>query len=217
MQQRDPYKRGQLDQIQLPYIDCKLISARKQNKQTSPSVAGSGPAATARTSSLQLPTSAVRTPTHLDIIRVDRSTKSFGSGAMSLVERPAGSLFAHITTATPGVKAYTTVQTGPNMHVELNSDLVFCNHSCDPSVVFDMGKMEVRVVDHKQLKMGDALTFFYPSSEWEMDQPFHCTCGAGDGICKGWISGAKTMSDEELKGYWLNDHIAALIKARNDP
>ena len=79
-----------------------------------------------------------------------------------------------------------------------------------------MGKMEVRVVDHKPLNKGDALTFFYPSSEWEMDQPFNCTCGAGDGACKGWISGAKTMSDEELEGYWLNIHIVALLKRRKE-
>lgn len=77
-----------------------------------------------------------------------------------------------------------------------------------------MGKMEVRVVDNRPLKKGDALTFFYPSSEWEMDQPFHCNCGAGDKVCRGWISGAKNMSKEELQGYWLNDHIVALLKER---
>ena len=77
-----------------------------------------------------------------------------------------------------------------------------------------MGKLEVRVVDNKPLKKGDALTFFYPSSEWEMDQPFNCVCGAGDNICKGWISGAKTMSNEELEGYWLNNHIVALLKEK---
>lgn len=151
-------------------------------------------------------------PTHPDILYVNRSTKPFGSGAISLVDLPAGALFAKITTATPAEKAYTSVQTGPNSHIELNSDLVFCNHSCDPSLVFDMGKMEVRVVDHRPLKKGDALTFFYPSSEWEMDQPFNCNCKAGEKICKRWISGAKTMSKEELEGYWLNDHIVAMLK-----
>lgn len=153
-------------------------------------------------------------PTHPDRLYVNHSTKPFGSGAISLVDLPAGALFAKITTATPAKKAYTSVQTGPNSHIELNSDLVFCNHSCDPSLVFDMGKMEVRVVDNRPLKKGDALTFFYPSSEWEMDQPFHCNCGAGDKVCRGWISGAKNMSKEELQGYWLNDHIVALLKER---
>ncbi|CAG8009699.1 unnamed protein product [Penicillium salamii] len=153
-------------------------------------------------------------PTHPDRLRVDRSTKAFGSGATSLVDLPAGALFAKITTATPGKKAYTSVQTGPDSHIELNSDLVFCNHSCAPTLNFDMHRMEVRVVDTRPLKAGDALTFFYPSTEWEMDQAFQCTCGAGEGNCRGWISGAKTMSNDELTGYWLNPHIAQLVEQR---
>ncbi|CAI7574343.1 unnamed protein product [Penicillium palitans] len=135
-------------------------------------------------------------PTHPECLRVERSTKAFASGAYSLVDLPAGAVFAKITTATPGKKAYTSVQTGRDTHIELNSDLVYCNHSCAPSLVFDMG---------------DALTFFYPSTEWDMDQAFQCTCGAGDGICRGWISGAKTMSPEKLDGYWLNGHISELL------
>ncbi|KAL2001281.1 hypothetical protein VTN02DRAFT_1948 [Thermoascus thermophilus] len=154
-------------------------------------------------------------PTHPDRLKVIRSSKPFGSGAVSLIDLPAGSLFAKITTATPGVKAYTSVQTGPDSHIELNSDLVFCNHSCTPSLNFDMSKMEVRVVDDRDLHVGDALTFFYPSTEWDMDQPFHCNCGAGENVCKGWISGAKNMSRAELKGYWLNPHIEEMLKQRD--
>jgi hypothetical protein len=75
-----------------------------------------------------------------------------------------------------------------------------------------MARMEVRVVDERPLKKGDALTFFYPSTEWDMDQPFACTCGAKE--CRGWISGAKTMPSEALEGYWLNEHIAELLNER---
>jgi hypothetical protein len=150
-------------------------------------------------------------PTHPDRLHVVRSSKAFGSGAISLVDLPAGAVFAPITTATPGPKAWTSVQTGRDTHIELNSDLVYCNHSCAPSLNFDMAKMEVRVVDDRPLRKGDALTFFYPSSEWEMDQPFRCTCGGGDGVCNGSISGAKTMPRARLARYWLNAHIDELL------
>lgn len=153
-------------------------------------------------------------PSHPGLIRVIRSPKAFGSGAVSLVDLSAGALFAKIEGTTPAKKAYSSVQTGPDSHIELNSDLLYCNHSCAPSLVFDMKKMEVRVVDQRPLRAGDALTFFYPSTEWEMDQPFNCACGAGDGVCKGWISGAKNMSAEELEGYWLNDHTVKLLKEK---
>ncbi|KAJ5784275.1 uncharacterized protein N7503_009487 [Penicillium pulvis] len=151
-------------------------------------------------------------PTHPDRLQVNRSDKAFCSGAYSLIDLPAGALFAKITTATPGKKAYTSVQTGPDTHIELNSDLVYCNHSCEPSVVFDMSRMEVRVVDDRPLKAGDALTFFYPSTEWDMDQPFQCTCGAS--VCRGLITGAKTMPADVLGEYWLNPHIEAMLKGQ---
>ncbi|OJJ43941.1 hypothetical protein ASPZODRAFT_72222 [Penicilliopsis zonata CBS 506.65] len=154
-------------------------------------------------------------PSHPDRLRVIRSTKAFGSRAVSLIDLPAGAVFAPITTASPGINAYSSVQTGPNTHIELNSDLLYINHSCDPSLVFDMKQMQVRVADKRPLKAGDTLTFFYPSTEWEMAQPFQCTCGAGEKTCKGWISGAQKMSQEELEGYWLNDHIVALLQQRD--
>lgn len=151
-------------------------------------------------------------PTHPDRLHVNRSAKAFGSGAFSLVDLPAGALFAKITEATPSRKAWTSVQTGVNSHIELNSDLVYCNHSCAPSLVFDMSRMEVRVVDEHPLRKGDALTFFYPSTEWDMDQPFQCTCNAAE--CRGWICGASKMSPEVLGDYWLNPHIAGLLNER---
>jgi hypothetical protein len=146
------------------------------------------------------------------ILEVRRSTKAFASGAHSLIDAPAGSLFAVIQGATPAPKAYSTVQIGPTEHVELNSKLVYCNHSCAPAVEFDVAKMEVRVVKNKDLKVGDPITFFYPSSEWEMAQPFKCNCGAKE--CWGWISGAKDMDENVLKRYWLNEHIEKLLHQR---
>lgn len=154
-------------------------------------------------------------PTHPDCLHVNRSPKAFGSGAISLIDLPAGSVFAKITTATPGKKAWSSVQTGRDSHIELNSDLVYCNHSCAPTLNFDMAKMEVRVVDDRPLKKGDALTFFYPSTEWEMDQPFNCTCGAGGDVCNGLISGAKTMPMDKLGRYWLNPHIEEMLRERD--
>lgn len=146
------------------------------------------------------------------ILEVRHSTKAFASGAYSLIDAPAGSLHAVIKGATPAPKAYSTVQIGPTEHIELNSNLVYCNHSCAPTVEFDVVKMEVRVVKNKDLKVGDPITFFYPSSEWEMAQPFKCNCGAKE--CWGWISGAKDMDENVLKRYWLNEHIEKLLHQR---
>ncbi|EHA19378.1 hypothetical protein ASPNIDRAFT_137748, partial [Aspergillus niger ATCC 1015] len=132
------------------------------------------------------------TPSHPTLIQVNRSPIPFASGAYSLVSAPAGSVLCKITGTTPSKKAYTSVQTGRDSHIELNSDLVYCNHSCDPTVNFDMHKMEVRVVDNRDLKAGER---------------------SGE-KCKGQIDGAKNLSTEVLGEYWLNPHIEEMVAER---
>jgi len=146
-------------------------------------------------------------------LHVERSERAFGSRAVSLVDLPAGAVFAKITTATPATKAYSSVQISEMAHIELNSELVFVNHSCDPSLVFDMGRFEVRVGDGRDLKKGDELTFFYPSSEWDMAQPFDCNCGSVK--CKSVIDGSRKMDEAIVREYWLNGHIERMLDARD--
>jgi hypothetical protein len=138
--------------------------------------------------------------------------KTFSSRAVSLVDLPSGALFARITTATPSKKAYSSVQVSETTHIELNSELVYINHSCKPNLIFDMSKFEIRVHEGRELKKGDGLTFFYPSSEWDMAQPFECGCGEVE--CLGTIKGAGQLDDEVLKGFWLNEHIVRMLDAR---
>lgn len=70
-----------------------------------------------------------------------------------------------------------------------------------------MEKYEVRVVDDRPLQVGDELTFFYPSTEWDMVQPFRCRCSAPKGVCHVRISGARDMERAALTRYWLNGHV----------
>jgi hypothetical protein len=89
---------------------------------------------------------------------------------------------------------------------------VYVNHSCKPSVVFDMERWEVRVSSERDLKEGDELTFFYPSTEWHMAQPFECGCKEEG--CRGWIKGASDMDESVLREYWLNGHVEELLQER---
>ncbi|KAG4438279.1 hypothetical protein IFR05_006214 [Cadophora sp. M221] len=109
---------------------------------------------------------------------------------------------------------YATVQMGKNEHLNLNSDLVYINHSCEPSLTFDLAPDSLSILaGPKGLKPGDELTFFYPSTEWDMAQGFDCFCGAE--TCRGFISGAKNMRKEQLEGLWLNAHIRTLLSERD--
>jgi hypothetical protein len=62
------------------------------------------------------------------------------------------------------------------------------------------------------LNQGDEFTFFYPSTEWDMIQPFTCYCGYSN--CLKQIQGALYLTDEVSAQYTLTDFIKAKIKNR---
>ncbi len=109
---------------------------------------------------------------------------------------------------------YLTIQTGCDEHIHLKPELLkFTNHSCKPNVFFDTQVMQLIAI--KNILPGDEFTFFYPSTEWDMAQPFDCLCGSEHCLKK--ISGAAHMPLHTLKNYRLTDFIQRqLAKNRND-
>jgi hypothetical protein len=99
-----------------------------------------------------------------------------------------------------------TVQIGIQEHVEVR-ELASMNHSCDPSTILDTKRMLVFAA--RDLVPGDELTFFYPSTEWEMSSPFICLCGAPN--CIHVVAGARFLPLSTLEGHFLNQHIRELM------
>ncbi|RFU25403.1 hypothetical protein B7463_g10943, partial [Scytalidium lignicola] len=156
-------------------------------------------------------------PSHGDIQEVVMTSPTeFTTKSLSKISLPPYGLFAKLNFPPCTVASeatYATVQMGKDSHLDLNSDLVYINHSCDPSLIFDMSSMSV-IAGAKGLAVGQELTFFYPSTEWSMAQGFGCFCGTEQ--CRGYISGAKDMTKEQLEGYWINAHIRSLLEERNN-
>lgn len=106
---------------------------------------------------------------------------------------------------------YLTIQIGEDQHIELLPEYLECtNHSCDPNCFFDTTSM--RLISTKAINEGDELTFFYPSTEWEMDRAFQCTCGKSN--CLGLIQGAKYLPEAKLRQYRLTDFIDQKLSSR---
>jgi hypothetical protein len=85
------------------------------------------------------------------------------------------------------------------------------NHSCDPTVYIDVIKMAViALVD---LKSGDEVNFFYPSTEWEMIKPFPCWCGSQK--CLKQITGAKHIERVIMDQFVYSQHIKELMDERD--
>lgn len=99
---------------------------------------------------------------------------------------------------------YLTVQTGGNRHITLDPEfLQYINHSCEPNVFFDTTCMQLFAL--KEIQPGDELLFFYPSTEWNMVQPFDCFCGTTN--CLHRIRGAAHLSEAEAGRYKLTGFI----------
>jgi len=141
-------------------------------------------------------------PTHPGLFIVEFLPGNFASRLVSLKSFEAEETIADMSHSTrvPHT-AYSTVQcgSGPEENIELNSDLVYVNHSCEPNVAFDLSSEDVsqwHVRALRPIKAGESLTFFYPSTEWNMAQPFDCLCGSTG--CLGRVEGAIRLSAAEL-------------------
>jgi len=159
-------------------------------------------------------------PSHPTLFLVEFGSAEFDSCLRAQKSFKAGEIITRLEGLSKGPKAYTSVQCGlgPDDHVELNSDLVFVNHSCEPSVAFDLSSpdsSEWNVRALNDVDAGTTLSFFYPSTEWAMCQPFDCQCGANS--CLKRIEGAAYLSREELeKRGFINSYIWAMIDSHND-
>ncbi|KAG9018898.1 hypothetical protein FRB90_008479 [Tulasnella sp. 427] len=139
---------------------------------------------------------------HPTLFQVDWQPGDFNSSLKAVRAFRQGETICPFEGLTFGPKRYTSVQCGPGSedHVELNSDLVYVNHSCEPNVAFDLSApnpddWHVRAL--KEIPVGEPLTFFYPSTEWEMAQPFRCTCNTE--TCLGEVKGASALTSDELR------------------
>jgi hypothetical protein len=107
---------------------------------------------------------------------------------------------------------YLTVQIGENEHFEFDPDhLKHLNHSCDPNVFIDLENLTLLAI--RPIRAGEELRFFYPSTEWKMDQPFECHCGSPN--CLGAISGAAALSNIQLSNYKLSPYINQKLNLLN--
>lgn len=103
---------------------------------------------------------------------------------------------------------YLTVQIALKKHITLQPEyLQYINHSCNPNVFFDTETFELIAL--KNLEIGDELTFFYPSTEWQMTQSFNCFCASAN--CLQRINGAAFISKEILSTYRLTSFIKEML------
>ena len=75
----------------------------------------------------------------------------------------------------------TSIQIGPNKHVDVDAPAKFINHSCKPNTKID-GEQIVAI---QKIHPGEEIFFDYQSSEYELAASFICR------ECGQWVKGMK--------------------------
>jgi hypothetical protein len=124
----------------------------------------------------------------------------------------AGELIADFSAGTIAAEpTYLTVQIGIGKHITLQPlFLQYINHSCEPNVFFNTTTMQLTAL--KEINKDEEFTFFYPSTEWQMIQPFNCYCGSRE--CLGEIRGAAFLPRSAWKKHKLTDFIQQQLAKR---
>lgn len=141
-----------------------------------------------------------------DSLIVMNDALAYGSALVANRSYEAGETIARFDDAPFAEQSYLTVQVGPGQHVQLDV-LSHLNHSCRPNTSIDTTARTVTAT--RDIEAGEILNFFYPSTEWEMDRPFVCQCGAPD--CVKVVAGARYLSPETLARSYVNPHIIRAI------
>nr|BBK08004.1 methyltransferase [Streptomyces sp. TP-A0584] len=136
--------------------------------------------------------------------------RPYGNGIVTTRDLAAGEVVADLgdCVAVDSPSIY-TIEVGPGEHID-GDRVRHLNHSCDPNTYVDT--VRLRVVALRPIAAGEELTFFYPSTEWEMVGPFACLCGSA--ACVGTVSGARDLPLEVLHRYDLNAHITDRLASR---
>ena len=147
------------------------------------------------------------------MLRIENGGSPYGARLTTDQPYQQGEMLCHIENyRVTGEATYQTVQVGSHTHIEELGVLAYLNHSCQPNVIIDTTAMAVYAA--RDIAEGEELTFFYPSTEWEMDRPFICLCGAAQ--CIRLVAGAKYLSIDTLSRYFINQHIRDMALAALD-
>ena len=155
---------------------------------------------------------AYRTISNHVIAEVRQKLSNEQNALFALRNYQPGEVIADFSAGTISAEpTYLTVQVGVKKHITLQpAFLQYINHSCNPNVFFDTSAMQL--VALKELQVEDELTFFYPSTEWQMTQSFNCYCGSN--ACIGDIQGAAYLSKEIQERYRFTDFIQQQLAKR---
>ncbi len=116
-------------------------------------------------------------------------------------------IFQFSTVRRHSYPTYRTIQVDHNLHIEQDT-LAHLNHSCRPNTRFNSDVSALIALCN--IEKGEELTYFYPSTEWEMVRPFKCLCRSDN--CIGQIVGARSLEAATWQHYEFSAFIRQMFR-----
>lgn len=89
-----------------------------------------------------------------------------------------------------------SIQIAEHLHIDGTPESNTClNHSCAPNAYVDWHGVFLRAL--REIRTDEELTCNYLTTDWELHEPFRCSCGAPN--CYGEIRGFKHLSGEQQR------------------
>ena len=130
-----------------------------------------------------------------------------GMGLFALKAAEPGTALAELDGTVGATPTLYSIEMGPNSHLHPFAEVLqandlhrcrwrFLNHSCAPNCWIDGRTLRAL----HRIEADEQLTFDYNTTEWSMDAPFACACGACSGAA--------------IRGY---AHLTAAERAQREP
>lgn len=140
-----------------------------------------------------------------DKFEVCRDTEGRGHGVQTLVTHARGHLVGRIIGVLSSERKLHTLQVSETTHLYDPYFSGLLLHSCSPSVMLDMKRLEVFAL--RDIEVGEFLTMDYASTEDVLARQFSCVCHSPN--CRHWITGSKEEPNEEGRAYLAKLHASA--------
>lgn len=126
--------------------------------------------------------------------KIELREGEIGLGVMAREPIAAGEVLVALAHVFIETREQHTIQIDEHRHQAGTREIDdYLNHSCEPSARLDAERL--CFVAARDIAPGEAVTFNYLTSEWDMVAPFDCKCGSQR--CFGVIRGFRHLNEEE--------------------
>ncbi|EPY35149.1 hypothetical protein AGDE_07563 [Angomonas deanei] len=131
-----------------------------------------------------------------------KATESIGQATFAAVNIPSGKCVFHVTGLVIPFPTVYTIYIGQGKHLLFAGGAQCLAHSCQPNtrIVVDPVNGSLDCFATEPIPEGKLISFNYLTTEWDMNEPFPCACGAPNCFKK--IEGFAHLSKEDKLRLW---------------